>query len=706
MAIRGLGTRWRSAIALVSATAALGCGAAQPDMASDEGATAQTGEAIALTPADLCEYTVYSSQGTDIRDRSTSSTGFVGSGATVTLGADARVTGHVRSTGSSLLRSRANVNGNVTAGGTVTLNAGASVTGTITQNTSVPAQTIPTKSVTFGTADVNLLGGQTGSPAPGNYRDIHAFAGSTLRLRAGTYNVRSFILEASSVHIVMDVSGGPININVQNELRFGNGMKMDLVGSTNPRLVNYYSNWTNQLTIGTDLTLYGVVTAPNANIVAGSRAAVRGSLFGKRVTMDTDDSIRGACECGNGFLDANEECDDGNTVDTDGCTNKCKTARCGDGVVHLGFEECDDGNVDGTDACTNSCTVARCGDGVVQAGVEECDDGNTNDLDSCTNPVVGPCTTDDCGCVFRPLRKNVALIPASERNALIAAMRALDGLFYSDGVSYWDKQDQIHEVTHVHGEANFLPWHRELLNRYERLLRKVDPTVALHYWDWTTDPINGPVNLFTASTFGSGSGRAGFPFDFDSNGGSVPYRPTFASSAADFLLPIYEISRNVTCDGTGFMSDAATVDVSGLTQGQEWNAVRSRIDSGHAGGHFCVGGTLIDPHSSFEDPFVYIMHSNVDRIWALYQTSPGKAYRVDPTQAYGEAATDPSTAPELSSELDPWNGDPHLCPWGPAPCPIAPWDPANPDPSDPVVHKTSFATNVVRPPLYESNGTL
>src|SRR5262249_40340199 len=47
--------------------------------------------------------------------------------------------------------------------------------------------------------------------------------------------------------------------------------------------------------------------------------------------------------------------------------------------------------------------------------------------------------------------------------------------------------------------SEFLPWHRELCNRFEALLRKVDPQLSLHYWDWTTDP----RGLFTAQFMGS-----------------------------------------------------------------------------------------------------------------------------------------------------------------------------------------------------------
>jgi cysteine-rich repeat protein len=86
--------------------------------------------------------------------------------------------------------------------------------------------------------------------------------------------------------------------------------------------------------------------------------------------------------CGDGIVDPGEECDDGNDIDDDECTNACTLPACGDGIVQAG-EECDDGNDDDTDACLSNCTLASCGDGIVWVGVEECDDGNLVDLDGC-----------------------------------------------------------------------------------------------------------------------------------------------------------------------------------------------------------------------------------------------------------------------------------------------------------------------------------
>jgi len=67
--------------------------------------------------------------------------------------------------------------------------------------------------------------------------------------------------------------------------------------------------------------------------------------------------------CGNGILEADERCDDGNLDNTDGCLDTCELAYCGDGYVHEGVEECDDGNKIDTDGCGNDCTLFEGGIG-------------------------------------------------------------------------------------------------------------------------------------------------------------------------------------------------------------------------------------------------------------------------------------------------------------------------------------------------------
>jgi cysteine-rich repeat protein len=114
--------------------------------------------------------------------------------------------------------------------------------------------------------------------------------------------------------------------------------------------------------------------------------------------------------CGDGWRDADEACDDGNLIAGDGCAAcdavesgwRCPAPGqrcvpiCGDGRV-VGPEQCDDGDTIAGDGCSETCitegTRYRCGDWSVD-GAEECDFGSNN-----TVVIYGGCTND---CHFGP----------------------------------------------------------------------------------------------------------------------------------------------------------------------------------------------------------------------------------------------------------------------------------------------------------------
>jgi cysteine-rich repeat protein len=100
--------------------------------------------------------------------------------------------------------------------------------------------------------------------------------------------------------------------------------------------------------------------------------------------------------CGNGIVDAPEECDL-SAINGTGmyCTDDCTVNVCGDGYVGPG-EACDDGNENDADQCTSLCGLATCGDDNVQAG-EECDAGNQN---SETGECLPSCLEATCGDTF------------------------------------------------------------------------------------------------------------------------------------------------------------------------------------------------------------------------------------------------------------------------------------------------------------------
>ncbi len=122
--------------------------------------------------------------------------------------------------------------------------------------------------------------------------------------------------------------------------------------------------------------------------------------------------------CGDGLVGDIEFCDDGNAIDSDGCTHctiddgfncdqsepsVCQAEGCGDGIIQdLDGEECDDDNTDPLDGCDADCLIedgftcmnepsvcveAGCNNGIVESG-EECDDGNLIDGDRCSTVCV------------------------------------------------------------------------------------------------------------------------------------------------------------------------------------------------------------------------------------------------------------------------------------------------------------------------------
>lgn len=71
--------------------------------------------------------------------------------------------------------------------------------------------------------------------------------------------------------------------------------------------------------------------------------------------------------CGNGAIEQNEECDDGNKTSGDGCSKTCHSEEtlhfsaddvretvCGNGVLEID-EQCDDGNLRNGDGCNDFC---------------------------------------------------------------------------------------------------------------------------------------------------------------------------------------------------------------------------------------------------------------------------------------------------------------------------------------------------------------
>jgi cysteine-rich repeat protein len=97
-------------------------------------------------------------------------------------------------------------------------------------------------------------------------------------------------------------------------------------------------------------------------------------------------TVTGAAACGNGTVEAGEDCDDGNTADGDCCSATCTfeavDSPCADGAYCNGDETCD-----GAGTCQPGTPVVCADDGLYCNGTESCNE----DTDSCVS------SGDPCG---------------------------------------------------------------------------------------------------------------------------------------------------------------------------------------------------------------------------------------------------------------------------------------------------------------------
>ncbi len=185
------------------------------------------------------------------------------------------------------------------------------------------------------------------------------------------------------------------------------------------------------------------------------------------------------------------------------------------------------------------------------------------------------------------LRKNCLAMSQQERDRFVAALKAVKGR----GVV--DRFADIHErhfAMNIHRSSHFLPWHREMLLRFEQQLQAVDASVYLPYWDSSVD------QAVSAALW-----DPGFLGQFD------PLWGLGRALGSDVLPTPQQVANNQARP-----SYAAF-----------WPELESAI---HNPPHRWVGGRMrsaASPH----DPVFYLHHAWIDLLWVRWQAGhPGATF--------------------------------------------------------------------------------
>ena len=237
----------------------------------------------------LGNFAVYSTEFTDIRDRARINGGPVGSATYTEAGCDAFISGGVISGGNIFLRERDTINGDAVAGEFILKQNNVVVTGTLREHAEINFPQIVTIPVTFGSTDITVNSNQSFDLTPGAYRDFHAYSRSTINVQPGDYIFRSFVTEPDVQIILKITQGQRIEFRIGEEMRLADRTNMSFESGIDfPLSFKVNSAQTSQLSIGTDGLIYGLFTAPAAEIHVNSRTDVYGALYGKRVVVEPE----------------------------------------------------------------------------------------------------------------------------------------------------------------------------------------------------------------------------------------------------------------------------------------------------------------------------------------------------------------------------------------------------------------------------------
>ncbi|KAK7718911.1 hypothetical protein SLS57_006021 [Botryosphaeria dothidea] len=224
-------------------------------------------------------------------------------------------------------------------------------------------------------------------------------------------------------------------------------------------------------------------------------------------------------------------------------------------------------------------------------------------------------------CTTKNQRKAWHNLSNTEKAAYIDAelclMSSPPKLDIEGALNRWDEVMYAHVVQSniIHDVGAFLPWHRLYMRAHEILLQtECNYTGAQPYWEEVLDV----TALNESSVFDPDTGFGGNGVGDDGCVADGPFQNLTLHINQTSNYANYCLSRDFS--STSFQTANQTYIDACYASGNYSEAWQCYKKNPHTAGHAGVGGTMLDVVASPGDPLFMLHHTNLDRLWWLWQS--------------------------------------------------------------------------------------
>jgi len=219
-------------------------------------------------------------------------------------------------------------------------------------------------------------------------------------------------------------------------------------------------------------------------------------------------------------------------------------------------------------------------------------------------------------------RRSYTALTSAGKSTFLSAVKRLATRFSTSSATRWDLIAQLHNTysAQIHGTAHFFFWHRAYLYFLEQLLG-----MGIPYYDHASDCLGGSLSncglLQSSDTYHSTAGIGG-------TGNS----PSYCVSSGALQSSVFSIkppSTNARClrrrFSTGALMPIGEVNRIVSASSNVASLRRNAEGSFHAYFHINCGldmNTMLSPF----DPYFFLHHSWIDRLWDSWQRANPARY--------------------------------------------------------------------------------